>query len=279
MAAKCLRRADGSDAYFVALVQDITERRRAEEAVQKAQAELARVMRITAMGELAASIAHELNQPLGAIVNNSNTCLRLSAHGRRSKHEWSEALVDIVRDAARASEIVRRIRALGQQSTGGWAPLHLASVLADVLALVRPELTKRHLVVEANVPRNLPLVMGDRVQLQQVFLNLIMNAIEAVSAAPESRPRRIAITGSGHRLGERAAVLIAVSDSGPGFKADIAARLFEPFFTTKPQGTGMGLRISRSLVEAHGGQIWVMPDQNEGATFCFALPVRDKGAP
>lgn len=279
MAAKCLRRADGTIAYFVALVQDITERRRAEEAVQKAHAELARVTRITAMGELAASIGHELSQPLGAILNNSNTCLRLSAHGRRSQHEWHEALVDIIRDAERASEIIRRIRALGQQSTEGWAPLHLASVLGNVLALIRPELMKRHLVVEASVPRRLPHVIGDRVQLQQVFLNLIMNAIEAVSAAPESKPRTIVVAGSGYRLGERAAVLITVSDSGPGIKADVAARLFEPFFTTKSQGTGMGLRISRSIVEAHGGEIWLLPDQDEGATFCFALPVGDKAVP
>lgn len=279
MAAKCLRRADGSIAYFVALVQDITERRRSEETVQKAQAELARVMRLTAMGELAASIAHELNQPLGAIMNNGNACLRLNAHGRRSTHEWREALTDIVKDAARASEIIRRIRGLGQQSTDGWAPLHLASVLDDVVALVRPELTKRHLIVDATVPPSLPLVIGDRVQLQQVFLNLLMNAIEAVSAAPESKRRTIAVTGCGHRLGERAAVLITVSDSGPGIKADIASRLFEPFFTTKPQGMGMGLRITRSIIEAHGGQIWVLPDKNEGATFCFALPIADKGAP
>lgn len=279
MAAKCLRRADGTVAYFVALVQDITERRRAEEAVQKTQAELARVTRITAVGELAASIAHELNQPLGAIMNNGNACLRLSACGHRSKHEWHEALADIVKDAARASDIIRRIRALGQQSTDGWAPLHLAGVLGSVLALVRPELRKRHLVVEANVSRSLPLVIGDRVQLQQVFLNLIMNAIEAVSAAPKSKQRPIAVTGGRHKLDERAAVLIAVSDSGPGIKADVAARLFEPFFTTKPQGTGMGLRISRSIVEAHGGRIWLLPDQNEGATFCFALPMVDEAGP
>lgn len=279
MAAKCLRRADGSIAYLVALVQDITERRRAEEAAQKTQAELARVTRSTAMGELAASIAHELNQPLGAIVNNSNTCLRLSAHGHGSKREWREALVDIAKDATRASEIIRRIRALSQQSTDGWAPLHLGSVLGSVLALLRPELTKRHLAVEATVPRSLPLILGDRVQLQQVFLNLIMNAIEAVSAAPESKRRAIAVTGARHRLGDRAAVLITVSDSGPGIKADTASRLFEPFFTTKPQGMGMGLRISRSIVAAHGGQIWMTPDQKEGATFCFALPAADQGAP
>jgi signal transduction histidine kinase len=188
-------------------------------------------------------------------------------------------MVDIVRDAARASEIIRRIRALGQQSTDGWEPLHLASVLGSVLALVRPELTKRHLVVDASVPPSLPLVIGDHVQLQQVFLNLVMNAIEAVSTAPESKHRPIGITGGKYQLGERAAVLITVSDFGPGIKADIASRLFEPFFTTKPQGTGMGLRISRSIIETHGGQIWVMPDQNEGATFCFALPIADKAGP
>lgn len=259
--------------------RDITERKRAEEAAQKAQAELARVTRITAMGELAASIAHELNQPLGAIVNNSNTCLRLCAHQRRPKPEWREALVDIGRDAARASEIIQRIRTLGQQTTERWTPLQLGSVLGTVLALVRPELAKQHLVVEASMSRRLPNVIGNGVQLQQVFLNLIMNAIEAVSAAPESARRTIAVAGRRSRLGERAAVLISVSDSGPGITGDVAARLFEPFFTTKPQGTGMGLRISRSIVEAHGGQLWLLPDQHDGTTFCFALPAGDKAGP
>jgi len=211
-------------------------------------------------------------------VNNSNVCLRLNARGNRPDNPLHEALVDIGKDATRASEIIARIRTLGKQSTGGWTTLQLASVLGEVLAMLRPELAKRQFGVEAEMPPDFPSVIGDRVQLQQVFLNLIMNAVEAMSAWPGTKHRRISITGYRHQLAERPAVMIAIRDSGPGIKPEIAPHLFEPFFTTKPDGTGMGLRVSRSIVESHGGEIWVMPATDEGATFCFALPVADKAA-
>ena len=272
MSARCLRCADGSVDYFVGLVLDTTERKHAEEALQKLQAELAHVARVTTMGELAATIAHELNQPLGAIVNNANVSLKIAAAERKNQDEFVEVLSDIVKDAERASAIVARIRGLMKRSTPGREPLQFHGLVQDVLALARREFSERGIAVCIELSNDLPPVLGDRVQLQQVLLNLMINGAEAMSAVPG--PRRIlTIGGRCSESNGEPAVLISVNDLGCGLGAQNPERLFETFYTTKPNGVGMGLRISRSIVEAHGGRLWAQANADVGATFLFFLPV------
>jgi PAS domain S-box-containing protein len=264
----------GSENEGVAFVLDLSGQKRAEEALQKAQMELAHVTRVTTLGELTASIAHEVNQPLGAISNNVNACFRFLAAGPENLHEVEGALSDIVKGVDRANSIIVRMRALAKKVPPEMTRLHLEEVVTDVLSLIHHELTRRHVTIHTELPKDLPSVLGDRVQLQQVLLNLLMNGVEAMNEVAEGE-RKISIRGWRHENNGRPAVLVSVQDSGAGLKPAEMDRLFEAFYTTKAHGLGMGLAISRSIIEAHGGQLWATANASRGAVFQFALPIRD----
>jgi C4-dicarboxylate-specific signal transduction histidine kinase len=253
---------------------DVEERREAEEALHKAQVDLAHLTRVTTMGELAASIAHEMNQPLGAIVNNGNVCLRLLSQASSRNDEALEALSDIVNDANRASAIIGRIRAMTQRTLPETTSLQLRDVIADVLALAHRELAEHRIEVRTELPEDLPRVSGDRVQLQQVLLNLVMNGIEAMRGVEDER-RILTIACQRDESAGQPSVRITVQDLGSGIEPENMERLFEAFYSTKPHGMGMGLRISRSIVEAHGGRLWAARNAGPGATFFFALPANE----
>ena len=229
------------------------------------------------MVELAASIAHEINQPLGAVVNNSNVALRLAKEANESRGELMNVLSDIVNDANRASAIIARIRAVMRKSAPEKTPLQLKDVVTDVLALAQHKFTEHRIEVRTVLPEDLPSVSGDRVQLQQVLLNLVMNAIDAMSDMDEAR-RILTIGGQRDDLAGQPSVLIAVRDFGNGFSPEDNERLFDAFYTTKPEGMGMGLRISRSIAEAHGGRLWAQANADAGATFLLALPAETSAA-
>jgi C4-dicarboxylate-specific signal transduction histidine kinase len=256
---------------YIGTVMDVTARKGTEEELRKIQQELARVTRMTTMGEVAASIAHEINQPLGAIVNNSNVALRLAEAPGGSRDTLMETLSDVVNDATRASAIIARIRALATQNIPERTSLQLRDVANEALAFAQLELVEHPIVVHSAFAEDLPTISGDRVQIQQVFLNLIMNAIEAMSDVEAAR-RILTISGELSRLNASPAVLITVHDLGVGFKGEAREHLFEPFYTTKPNSLGMGLRISRSIAEAHGGRLWAQANEDMGATFFLCLP-------
>jgi C4-dicarboxylate-specific signal transduction histidine kinase len=249
--------------------KEMIERQRAEEALLEAQAELARVTRALGMGELVATIAHEVNQPLTAIVTNGNFCSRRLEGATPNLHELRAAITEIVNDGARASAIISRIRALLMEGVPDRTKLDINQVIHEVARLLRHELTRSRVSLRTDLAPDLPYVLGDRVQLQQVMLNLIMNGIDAMSMITD-RPRELLIQSAKHSEG----VLIQVQDSGPGIDPGQADRIFEPFFTDKPEGIGMGLSISRSIVESHGGRLWAVPGAS-GALFEFTLPAQD----
>ena len=249
--------------------KEMLERQRAEEALLEAQAELARVTRALGMGELVATIAHEVNQPLTAIVTNGNFCSRRLEGATPNLYELRAAITEIVSDGARASAIISRIRALLMKGVPDRTKLDINQVIQEVARLLRHELTRSRVSLRTDLAPDLPYVLGDRVQLQQVMLNLIMNGIDAMSMIND-RPRELLIQSAKHSEG----VLIQVQDSGPGIDPGQADRIFEPFFTDKPEGIGMGLSISRSIVESHGGRLWAVPGAR-GALFEFSLPLQD----
>ena len=255
--------ASGAD-----LIAQGIERKRAQEALQMTQAELARVSRLTTMGELAASIAHEVNQPLTAVTNNSNACLRLLAADKLTPEILGRALEEIVADGTRASAVVARIRGFIKKEPVEKNRLDINDVIQEVLALADRELYENRVRLERQLTKALPLVLADRVQMQQVLLNLIMNGIEAMIPVTD-QPRALWVES---RVDESGDILVAVRDSGPGL-GSAADRVFTPFFTTKANGMGMGLSISRSLIENHGGRLWAMPNSPIGAVFSFTLPV------
>jgi C4-dicarboxylate-specific signal transduction histidine kinase len=237
-----------------------------ELALTETRLELARVARIATMGELTASIAHEINQPLTAVVNNGNFALRQVASGAPNLEELREAIAEIVDDGTRASAIISRIRALLQKGAPDRVELDINEVIQEVAMLVRHEATLSGISVRLDLAADLPRVLGDRVQLQQVLINLIINGIEAVRTLTD-RPRQLLVKSAKNAD----AVLIQVQDSGKGLDQEQVGRIFEPFFTTKPQGIGMGLSISRSIIESHGGRLWTVPGSS-GALFQFTLP-------
>ena len=255
--------ASGAD-----LIAQGIERKRAQEALQMTQAELARVSRLTTMSELAASIAHEVNQPLTAVTNNSNACLRLLAAGNLKPEVLRRALDEIVADGSRASAVVARIRGFIKKEPAEKNRVDINDVIQEVLALADRELYENRVRLERQLTKALPLVLADRVQMQQVLLNLIMNGIEAMLAVTDE-PRSLWVES---RVDESGDILVAVRDSGTGLGSG-ADRVFTPFFTTKANGMGMGLSISRSLVENHGGRLWAAPNFPMGAVFSFTLPV------
>jgi len=221
------------------------------------------------MGELTASIAHEVNQPLAAVVTNGNACLRWLAADPPNFDEAREALRRIIRDGNRASEVIARIRALVKKDEPVARRLDCNEILLEIVALTQSEVARRGASLQTDLAPNLPAVTGDRVQLQQVLLNLVINALDAMSALTE-RPRVIRIHT---RTPEPKTIVCAVEDSGVGLDPRQAARLFDAFYTTKPEGLGMGLSISRSIVEAHGGKLWATSNEGHGATFHFTLPI------
>jgi predicted ATPase/signal transduction histidine kinase len=240
----------------------------AQQALQMTQGELARVSRLTTMGELAASIAHEVNQPLTAVNNNSNACLRLLANQNLQPDVLRRALEEIVADSTRASAVMARIRALIKKTPAEKTKVDINEVIQEVLSLTGRELFENRILLERQLTDALPLVLADRVQLQQVLLNLIMNGVEAMNAVT-NRPHLLWVQS---RVDESGDVLVAVRDSGTGLGID-ADRVFTRFFTTKANGMGMGLPISRSLIEGHGGRLWATPNFPHGAVFSFTLPV------
>ncbi len=251
--------------------RDLTEHVLAAEALREAQAALAHVTRVTTLGEVTASFAHELNQPLAAIVNNANACLGLLPSGGPDLDEVRDAVADIVNDADRAGAIIERVRRLAKRSPPEKVPLRLVDLVNDVLALAAAESVARRVAIHTDVAADLPVVLGDRVQLQQVLLNLVVNGMDAMSTVDEPE-RRLEIRGRPDREDGTAAATISVQDSGIGLDTGQMDRLFEAFYTTKPHGMGMGLAISRSIIEGHGGRLWAEPNQGPGATFSFRLP-------
>jgi PAS domain S-box-containing protein len=262
-----LRDREGRVIKWFGSVVDLHDWKEAQQALQMTQTELARVSRLTTMGELAASIAHEVNQPLTAVTNNSSACLRLLAAGNLQPEILRRALEEIVADGNRASAVVARIRGFIKKEPAEKNRLNINDVIQEVLALADRELYENRVRLERQLTKVLPLVSADRVQMQQVLLNLIMNGIESM-AAVTNRPRSLCMQS---RIDDSGVVLVAVRDSGTGLSSE-AHRLFTPFFTTKANGMGMGLSISRSLVESHGGRLWAEPNSPHGAVFCFTLP-------
>jgi PAS domain S-box-containing protein len=263
--------AAGNVVELIGTVMDVTERKRSEEALRQTQAALTHVTRVATVGEVSASIAHELNQPLGAIANNANASLGLLSSAKVDLDEVRGALADIVGDAERASAIIERVRALARRSVPERVPVQLADLVREVVTLTGAESVTRRVAIRIDVADDLPRVLGDRVELQQVLLNLVVNGMDAMSGV-EPSDRRLEIRGVPDQLDRHPAVRISVEDRGVGLRSEHADQLFEPFYTTKAHGMGLGLAISRSIIEAHGGRLWAEVNPGPGATFSFALP-------
>ena len=253
------------------LQSEIAERQRAEQAFHKTQADLAHLTRVMTMSELATSIAHEVNQPLAAIVTTGDACARWLALDPPNLGRARESVARIITEGSRASEVVKRIRGLSKKTTFQKSTLHMNELIHEVIALLDAELVKNKVRLKTELDPDLPLVFGDRVQLQQVILNLMVNGIEAMNDVA-NRARELAIQSQKVDPGR---VQVSVQDCGCGLEPDQVEHLFEAFFTTKPGGIGMGLSISRTIVESHGGRLWATTNPDYGATFQFALPISD----
>jgi PAS domain S-box-containing protein len=245
---------------------NVTERKRAEETLRNTEAELAHVGRVATLGEMTASIGHEINQPLGAIVNNASACLRWLAAQNVEEARRSAELIRA--DGHRAGEIIQRIRSFAKKTSPQKDWIEINETIREVTALARSEMQRNGVILETQLSNDVALVFGDRIQLQQVVLNLIMNAVEAMSEVSDT-PRQLLIRTGTEVSGE---IVVAVRDSGPGLAPENLDRLFTPFYTTKPQGMGMGLAISRSIIESHGGRLWATANEGRGAVFQFTLP-------
>ena len=267
--AHALEKAESGDLEFVGAVMDVTERKRAEAALHRTQAELAHVSRVTTLGEMAASIAHETNQPLAAIVADAGACLNWLATANPDLEQVRDVLKAIVAEGHRAGDVIQRIRQLATKTDPCRTPLDLNDVIRGVVPLILAEVRHHQVSLRVELAPALPSVLGDRVQVQQVIINLVINGIEAMMPVTD-RTRELVIRS---RPEDENQVLVTVEDAGVGIEAANADQLFEAFFTTKPGGMGMGLSISRSLVEAHGGRLWATPNPAHGTTFQFTLPV------
>jgi len=258
--------SSGNLVQFVGSSTDITERRQAEEDLRQAQADLARISRITTMGELTASLAHEVNQPIAAAVTDANTCLRWLNRDHPDLEEAREAASRVVKDATRAAEIISRTRLLFKKVNPQWESVDLNETIREMVTLLSGEAVRYSISIRTELAAGLPQVMGDRVQLQQVLMNLIINSIEAMRDVDGTRELTIQ-----SQRGVDGQVLISVNDTGVGLPPQQADQIFNAFFTTKGHGTGMGLRISRTIVESHGGRLWSADNPPRGASFQFTL--------
>jgi PAS domain S-box-containing protein len=261
---------DTSPAFIAGIVVDITDRKRAEEALRQAQADLARVNRVMLLGEMTASIAHEINQPIAAVITNANAGLRWLRAGPPNLEEVHQALGRIVRDGNHAGAVIHRIRGLARKQLPARRDRSdLNEAIREAVALTQAEVQRHEVNLQMRLADDLPLVPGDRVQLQQVIINLVMNAVEAMDGQGYS-PRELTISSG---TGSSSDVFVEVQDTGPGLDPADLDRPFQSFYTTKPDGMGLGLAISRSIVEAHGGRLSAAPNQLHGAVFRFTLPV------
>ena len=262
----------GDVVEYIGVTTDETERVRANAAMHEAQAELVRVARLTTMGELAASIAHEINQPLAAVVAYGNGALRWLAHAPPNLEETRVALKGIIEEGNRASDVIVRIRELLKHRNPEYVAFDMNEAIREVLALTGSALRSRSVAVQTTLPVDLPFAMGDRVQLQQVIMNLTMNGADAMSAVTE-RPRVLRI---GSEVGDAGSIQVTIKDSGTGIEEAIRHRIFDPLFTTKSTGMGMGLSICRSIIEAHGGRLWASPSTPNGTDFKFTIPIANR---
>jgi len=252
-----------------ALLDQIEEQRRTTEALQQTRTELARVVRITTIGELTASIAHEVNQPLAAIVANADACVAWLALETPNLAEARAAAMRTTLGATRASEVISRIRSLIKKASTERAPVQLNEVAEEMAVLAESQALRNHVSVVMDLTPDMPALLGDRIQIQQVVLNLIMNGIEAMTGVTE-RERQLTIRT---RMENGGQVRVSIHDTGIGVSEDNIGRLFEPFFTTRSDGIGMGLPISRSIIEAHGGRLWAESALDQGSIFQFTLPI------
>jgi C4-dicarboxylate-specific signal transduction histidine kinase len=243
--------------------------REERERLRQAQADLAHMNRVATMGELTASLAHEVNQPIAAALTNANTCLRWLTREHPDLEEAREAAMRIVKDQTRAAEIISRIRLLFKKSTPEWEVVDVNEAIREMIVLLRSEAIRYDITVGMELAADLPLIMGDRVQLQQVLMNLIVNGIDAMKEVDGAR--QLAIRSQQDDDGK---LIVSVCDTGVGLPPQQADQIFNAFFTTKPHGTGMGLRISRSIIESHGGRLWAADNSPRGASFCFSLPTK-----
>jgi C4-dicarboxylate-specific signal transduction histidine kinase len=264
---------EGSSGEGVGFVLDLTDRKRAERAYTEVQMELAHANRVAAMGQLSASIAHEISQPLGAVLSYANAASHWLAAQPPAVEEVRGALDFIVKSGVQASEVVDRIRALVKKAPPRTDKLEINEAVLEVIGLTRNEMSKNGISVRTQLAESLPAIQGDRVQLQQVNLNLLINAMEAMSARSEG-PRDLLISTA---KTDSEGVLVSVRDSGPGLAPESVERLFEPFYTTKPGGLGMGLSICRSIIESHHGRLWATANTPHGAVFQFNLPPYSSG--
>jgi C4-dicarboxylate-specific signal transduction histidine kinase len=261
-------RGDHGELEYIGAVQDVTERRSSEEALSKARSELSRVARVTSLGVLTASIAHEVNQPLAGIVTNASTCLRMLAADPPNLDGARETARRTIRDGNRASEVITRLRALYGKKEPTIESVDLNEATREVIALSLSELQRNRVIVRPELADDLPPVTGDRVQLQQVILNLIRNGSDAMSSV-DDRPRQLLIRTERDE-GDR--VSLTVQDAGTGFDPQAVERLFEGFYTTKNDGMGIGLSVSRSIIESHHGRLWATLNNGPGAAFSFSIP-------
>jgi len=266
-------RDEAGELEFVGSVMDVSAIRLAEHELHKTQTDLAHVMRVTSLGELTATIAHEVNQPLGAVLINAEACQTWLDHKQPNLTEVHAALERIVRDGTRAGEVIRRVRTLAKKADTKMAPLNLNEALSEALTLVQHELSSSRVTLRMEQASALPVIYADKVQLQQVILNLVINGIEAMQPIT-GRARELVVRSEQDGAGQ---VRVSVKDCGVGFSAEDAGQLFNTFFTTKSSGLGMGLSICRSIIEIHGGRIWAVLNVPHGATIQFTLPV-NRGA-
>jgi PAS domain S-box-containing protein len=263
--------ASGNLVEFVGNSMDVTERRLGEESLRQTQADLARVTRLTTMGELTASLAHEVNQPIAAASTNANTCLRWLAADPPNIGEARAAATRIAMDTKRAGEIVSRVRQLFKKGSPQRELVDVNDIIREMIVLLRGEISRYNIFVEAELAKDLPLFLADRVQLQQVLMNLVINGIEAMKDVDGRRELTIR-----SRRVPTEEVEVSVTDSGAGLPPQQGEQIFNAFFTTKPHGTGMGLRISRSIIESHGGRLWAADNSPQGASFYFTLPTAEE---
>jgi PAS domain S-box-containing protein len=265
--AVALRDAEGKVLKFVGTTTDIDDQKRAEEALRQARGDLARINRVTTMGELAASLAHEISQPISGAITNTNVCMRKLGHDKPDLEEVRAVVTRIERDAKRAAEIIARIRLQFEKNSVSQETVDISETIRETVALLRSEAMRHSISIRTELASDLPQIVGDRVQLQQVVMNLIVNSIEAMKDVDGTRELVIK-----SQRAENEQVLVSMSDTGIGLPDQLVDQIFDPFFTTKPHGTGMGLRISRSIIETHGGRLWAVGSPGRGATFHLNLP-------